>query len=182
MEWLGKVPVDWEVRRLKSICRLAYGDSMPVHLREDGNTPVAGSNGIVGYHSESNTLAPCIVVGRKGSFGKVQLYPGPVFAIDTTYFIDESLTQSNLSWLAYVLRWANLDAVNRDSAVPGLSREEAYDRHLLLPPLHEQAAIVRYLEYVDRRVRRYVGAKGRLIGLLEEEKQAIISQAVTQWA
>ena len=40
--------------------------------------------------------------------------------------------------------------------------------YLPLPPLEEQAAIVRYLGYVDRRVRRYVRAKERLIGLLEE--------------
>ena len=49
-----------------------------------------------------------------------------------------------------------------------------------LPPLPEQAAIVRYLDYVDRRIRRYVGAKRKLIALLEEEKQAVINQAVTR--
>jgi len=48
------------------------------------------------------------------------------------------------------------------------------------PPLPEQAAIVRYLDYVDRRVRRLVRAKQKLIGLLEEQKQAIIHHAVTR--
>ena len=49
---------------------------------------------------------------------------------------------------------------------------------LSLPPLPEQAAIVRYLDHVDRRIRRYVNAKRKLIALLEEEKQAIVNQAV----
>ena len=49
-----------------------------------------------------------------------------------------------------------------------------------LPPLKEQAAIVRYLDHADRRIRRYVDAKRKLIALLEEEKQAIINQAVTR--
>ena len=49
-----------------------------------------------------------------------------------------------------------------------------------LPPLHEQAAIVRYLDHADRRIRRYVDAKRKLIALLEEEKQAIINHAVTR--
>lgn len=49
-----------------------------------------------------------------------------------------------------------------------------------LPPVPEQCAIVRYLDYVDQRVGRYVRTKERLIGLLEEEKQAIINQAVTR--
>ena len=48
------------------------------------------------------------------------------------------------------------------------------------PPLAEQSAIVRYLDYVDRRVRRDVAAKRKLIGLLEEERQAVIHQAVTR--
>ena len=51
---------------------------------------------------------------------------------------------------------------------------------LPLPPLPEQHAIVRYLDHVDRRIRRYIGAKQKLITLLEEERQAVINQAVTR--
>ena len=50
---------------------------------------------------------------------------------------------------------------------------------LALPPFPEQTAIVRFLDYVDRRIQRYIRAKEKLIGLLEEQKQAIINQAVT---
>ena len=39
---------------------------------------------------------------------------------------------------------------------------------------------MRYLDYVDRRVRRYVAAKRKLIALLEEERQAVIHQTVTR--
>jgi type I restriction enzyme S subunit len=49
-----------------------------------------------------------------------------------------------------------------------------------LPPLPEQRAIVRYLDYVDRRIRRYVAAKRKLIGLLEEERQTVVNRAVTR--
>ena len=50
------------------------------------------------------------------------------------------------------------------------------------PFLHplEQAAIVRFLDHVDRRIRRYIRAKQKLIKLLEEQKQAIIHRAVTR--
>ena len=48
-----------------------------------------------------------------------------------------------------------------------------------LPPFPEQTAIVRYLDHANRRIRRYVNAKRKLIALLEEEKQAIINRAVT---
>ena len=50
----------------------------------------------------------------------------------------------------------------------------------LVPPLPEQAAIVRFLDHADRRIRRYIRAKQKLITLLEEQKQAIIHRAVTR--
>ena len=178
--WLGDVPMHWEMRRLKAVCWLAYGDSLPADARRDGAVLVYGSNGPVGVHIAANTEAPCIVVGRKGSFGKIHFSARPVFAIDTTYYVDERHSTANLTWLSRVLGWLRLDAVTRDSAVPGLSREDAYDRSLPLPPLPEQAAIVCYLDHVDRRIRRYIAAKRRLIALLEEERQAIVNQAVTR--
>jgi len=51
---------------------------------------------------------------------------------------------------------------------------------VLVPPLPEQTAIVRFLDQVDRRIRGYIVAKQRLIKLLEEQKQAIIHRAVTR--
>ena len=48
-----------------------------------------------------------------------------------------------------------------------------------IPPLPEQTAIIRFLDHADRRIRRYIRAKQKLIALLEEQKQAIIHQAVT---
>ena len=49
-----------------------------------------------------------------------------------------------------------------------------------LPPKEEQAAIARYLDHADRRILRYLSARQKLTTLLQEEKQAIISQVVTR--
>ena len=49
-----------------------------------------------------------------------------------------------------------------------------------LPPASEQAAIVRFIDHADRKIRRYIRAKQKLIKLLEEQKQAIIHRAVTR--
>ena len=48
-----------------------------------------------------------------------------------------------------------------------------------IPPPFEQAVIVLFLDHADRRIRRYIRAKEKLITLLEEQKQAIIDQAIT---
>ena len=50
---------------------------------------------------------------------------------------------------------------------------------IALPPLAEQSAIVRFLDHADRRIRRSIRAKEKLIALLEEQKRAVIHQAVT---
>ena len=179
--WLGQVPEHWDVRRLKQLCRFAYGDSLPTDTRQDGSVAVFGSNGRVGAHASANTQAPCIVIGRKGSFGKVNFSYEPVFAIDTTFFVDQRFTQANLRWLSYLLGWLRLDEVSKDSAVPGLDREDAYQQIAVYPAdTKEQAAIVRFLDHADRRIRRYIRAKQKLIKLLEEQKQAIIHRAVTR--
>lgn len=51
---------------------------------------------------------------------------------------------------------------------------------MLVPPPDEQAAIVRFLGAVDRKVNRFIRAKRRLIEVLTEQKQAIITDAVTR--
>ena len=51
---------------------------------------------------------------------------------------------------------------------------------LPVPPLEEQSAIVRYIDHADQLISRYIGAKERLIALLEEQRQAVIHQAVTR--
>ncbi len=48
-----------------------------------------------------------------------------------------------------------------------------------IPPEDEQTAIVRFLDHIDRRTRRYIHAKQKLIALLVEQKQAITHQAAT---
>jgi hypothetical protein len=121
-----RLPERWELRRVKQITRFAYGDALSADNRSDGEIRVFGSNGPVGKHDAANTRGPCLVIGRKGSFGKVNYSHGPCFAIDTTYFIDGTQTNTDIRWLYYALSWLRLDSFSKDSAVPGLAREDAY--------------------------------------------------------
>ena len=49
-----------------------------------------------------------------------------------------------------------------------------------VPPPEEQAAIVRFLDHADEQIKSYIVGKERLIALLEEERQALVHQAVTR--
>ena len=51
---------------------------------------------------------------------------------------------------------------------------------VFIPPAEEQDAIVRFVKYANERIDRFVRSKRKLIALLEEQKQAIISEAVTK--
>jgi type I restriction enzyme, S subunit len=51
---------------------------------------------------------------------------------------------------------------------------------IAIPPPDEQAAIVRFLDHANRKIDGFIRAKRKLIGLLNEQKQAIIHRAVTR--
>jgi type I restriction enzyme, S subunit len=181
IEWLGEVPAHWEVKKLKRICEFKYGDSLKSETRSDeGEFHVYGSNGIVGKHDIAITNAPCIVVGRKGSYGKINFSEYPCFPIDTTYFIDDTSTSYNIRYLYYLLQTLGLDEFSRDSAVPGLSREEAYNKICAFAPKTEHEAIADYLDYKTGQLDKLITQKEELMDLLQRQRQAIINEAVTQ--
>lgn len=178
--WLGEVPAHWNVTTLRRITRLAYGDALASEDREDGEVPVYGSNGCVGFHRVGNTLGPCIVVGRKGSFGKINFSETPAFAIDTTYFIDGRSTNADLKWLAALLISLRLDAISKDSAVPGLAREDVYPLAVGVPPPDEQVQIANFLDRETAKIDALIAKKRELIERLKEKRTALISHVVTK--
>ncbi len=180
VEWLGEVPEGWGVIRFKYVARINYGDSLPLDMREDGEFLVFGSNGPVGTHSLPNTLAPALVIGRKGSFGKLNLSDKPCFAIDTTYYIDSKQTRADIRWLFYALSLLGLDAISEDSAVPGLSREFVHEQWLPQIFFDEQQAIASYLDRETAKIDRLISKREQLIELLKEKRVAVISHAVTK--
>lgn len=179
VEWLGEIPTHWEVKRLKSICRFAYGDSLPAEARTNEGISVYGSNGVVGFHSFPNTNGECLIIGRKGSFGKVHYSTDPAFAIDTTFFVDERTTDANIRWLYYLLQSLNLDVASKDSAVPGLSRDDAYQQVAPCPPFPEQSAIAIFLDRETTRLDNLIAKVHEAVRLLRELRTALISAAVT---
>ena len=178
-EWLGEIPAHWRALTLKRVCRLSYGESLAATDRADGDVAVFGSNGPVGTHDRANTEAPCLVVGRKGSFGKINYSATPVFAIDTTFFTDARFTSGDLRWLYYTLLSARLDAASRDSAVPGLDRDDAYAREVAVAPIDEQQAIATFLDRETAKIDALVTKKESLVELLQEKRTALITRAVT---
>ncbi len=169
----------WATAKLKYVTRFTYGDSLPVDQRMSGDVPVYGSNGVYAFHSVANTKAPAIIVGRKGSYGKINWSSNPCFASDTTFFVDETTTQNNLRWVYWLLQTLRLDEGSDEAAVPGLNRETAYENQVLIPPAPRQRAIADYLDRETGKLDSLVAAKERLLDLLSDKRRALITRAVT---
>ena len=145
---MSRSAASWPVVRLSQICDFKYGKSLPEVARKGGQVPVFGSNGQVGSHEVALTIGPTIVIGRKGSVGVVNFSSDPCWPIDTTYYIDVTATQADIRWLAYRLAALGLPKLNK-SVVPGLNREDAYRKRILLPPPTEQRRIAEVLDRAD---------------------------------
>ena len=125
---MGLIPEGWEVKKLGEVVELAYGKGLKKDNRIEGDIPVFGSSGIVGYHNESLVKGPGIIVGRKGHVGSVFWSNEDFFPIDTVYYVKTSL---NLHYVFYNLK--NQNFINSDVSVPGLSRVQAYLNPCLIP-------------------------------------------------
>ncbi len=141
----------WKECKLGDELELLYGKGLKESERKEGNYPVYGSNGVVGYHNEFLVKAPGIIVGRKGSVGEIKYSNRDFFPIDTTYYI--SLKNDNdIKFFYYFLLTLQLNEMNSHSAVPGLNRNDVYAIDVFLPPLPEQKAIAGVLSSLDDKI------------------------------
>jgi type I restriction enzyme S subunit len=123
------VPEGWERKKLGDHLTLNYGKALKADFRVEGPYPVYGSSGIVGTHEKALVAGPAIILGRKGNVGSVFWSSKDFYPIDTVYFIN---AESSDLYLYYALK--SMHFINTDVAVPGLNRDLAYSRELLLPP------------------------------------------------
>lgn len=145
------VPEGWEKKPLGTIAPLKYGKALKYDDRVPGPFPVYGSSGIVGTHTKALVPGPTIIVGRKGNVGSVYWSPDDCHPIDTVYYIDSG----NCSFfLYYALQ--QMTFISTDVAVPGLNRDFAHSRSLLVAdqkilrlfedtasPLHQQTELLK---------------------------------------
>ena len=192
--WLREVPGHWKVSRLKSraanvvdltgelnrddiYLALEHVESWTGRFRETRQD--------VGFDSQVKRFRPGDVL-----FGKLRPYLAKVtcpnlsgVCVGEFPVLRPSVANLSPWYLEQLLRSKPaIDAISSSTfgaKMPRADWQFIGDTRLPLPPLSEQVAIVRFLDHADRRIRRYIRAKQKLIALLEEQKQAIIHQAVT---
>ena len=127
-----------------------------------------------------------IVMNRMQAWSGMFAIPNQEGIVSPDYSVFKSTTRCEIKLFEYLFKSpALIEQFAKYSKGIGtgfnrLYSEEFGNIKIPFPAPLEQAAIVRYLDDADQRIRAYVSAKERLIALLEEERQAIIQQAVTR--
>lgn len=198
LPWLGSFPSHWVIKRGKSY--LFCIDERSKAGKEELLT-VSSARGVVPRSSAKVTMF------KAGSYAGHKLcWPGDLVInslwawggglgvarhhgiISTAYSVYRSRpsAQINPRYLHELVRSSafHWELKVRSKGV-WISRLQLTDTSFLdapipLPPPDEQLAIVRFLDHANGKIDGFIRAKRKLIGLLNEQKQAIIHRAVTR--
>ena len=194
--WLGEVPEHWEVRRIKTLFRekderSGSSDCVLLSLtRARGIVPQAEASGRIASTDDLSKYKVCwpgdLVMNRMQAWSGMFALSTYTGVVSPDYSVFGAVSDAEGKFFEHLFKTpVFVDQFAQRSKGIGSGFNRLYTPDFgavpaVIPPLPEQAAIVRFLDYVDRRIRRYIRAKQKLIKLLEEQKQAIIHRAVTR--
>lgn len=169
----------WMKGRIKDLMTLQRGYDLPQDDFVEGDYPVYGSNGIVGWHNKATTNGPGVTVGRSGSVGEVNYVDRNFWAHNTSIFVKNPKC-NDMRFLYYVLLSFDIKELASGSAVPTLDRKNVEAVHLLFPTsLQEQQAIVAYLDTKCTEVDALIIEKQRADEVMRQYKKSLIYEYVT---
>ena len=198
VEWLGKVPTHWEILPNRTLFEEVKERDRP----EEPMLSVTIKQGVIrqkdllednSKKDGSNLDRSAYKLVRPGdiAYNKMRAWQGSVGAseyqgiVSPAYVVERPRKGVSSHYFHYLLRQPSFAkeaerwSYGITSDMWSLRPEHFKMIYACLPPLPEQTAIVHFLDHADRRIRRYIRAKQKLIALLEEQKQAIIHHAVT---
>ncbi|NLB62104.1 MAG: hypothetical protein GX802_06800, partial [Clostridiales bacterium] len=198
-EWFGTLPKRWENRRIGSLLQQRKEKNDPV--KTDFILSLSAKHGVVPYYeressgnkskSDLNTydvakqddlIVNCmnVIIGSSG----VTKWDGAISPVYYALFPINS--DVNIHYCAYIFR-SPLFYRNIRQFAKGIleirlriSMDSLKAIPLPLPPRTEQDQIVRFLDWKVSQINRLVNAKKKQIGLLQEQKRAVVNEAVTK--
>jgi len=198
LPWLGKIPNHWEVKRAKSIFQrvdirsktgqeelLTVSSARGIVPRKTANVTMFKAESYLGYKlCWPGDLVINSLWAWAGGLG-VSKHHGIISSAYGVYRIREDAPMLP----AFIHEVARSSSFNWELKVRSkgvwISRLQLTDISFLdapmhVPPVAEQNAIVRFLDWANGRLDRAIRAKRKVIALLNEQKQAIIHRAVTR--
>lgn len=172
-----------EVLELETWTEVTFDDFVTLQRGKDltraefreGNIPVAGSNGIIGYHDEALVKGPGVTVGRSGATGRVTYYNAAFWPHNTSLYVRD-FKGNHPRFVAYYLEHLDLGKFSSGVAVPTLDRNSFRTISIEIPPLPEQQRIAQVLSTVQEAIAQ----QERLIRTTTELKQALMQKLFTE--
>lgn len=189
VEWLGDVPEEWGVKKLKYATENLDNIRVPLSAEErgqvEGSYPYYGATGIIGYVSDYLFDGEYLLIGEDGApffleNEDVAFTAKGKFWVNNHAHILKTYENSDIRFVMH-----SLNCVDYKEYITGSTRDKLTQSDLScivipLPPLPEQQAIVNFLDQKTTKIDELIKKNGKLIELLKEKRQAIISHAVTK--
>lgn len=174
MTEIGPVPKSWEIKPFETFTTLQRGKDLTKNEFKGGNIPVAGSNGIIGYHNTAFVKGPGVTVGRSGSTGKVIFYEQDFWAHNTSLYVKD-FHDNDPRFAAYYLEILNLGRFKTGASVPTLDRNAFKHLPITVPKKEEQIEIGRIIMTIDNKIELANAKKVTL----EELFRTLLNQLMT---
>ena len=160
--------MEWKEVRLGDILNFRRGHDLPHSAMKPGNIPVAGSNGVIGYHDTATPIKPILTIGRSGNVGKPYFYE-EAWAHNTTLYVDD-FKGNDPKFLYYLCQTMPFANFGGGSAVPTLNRNHIHPLVTKIPvKVDDQRRIASILSSLDRKIE----LNNKINADLEEMAQAI---------
>ncbi|KXK19995.1 MAG: restriction endonuclease subunit S [Saprospiraceae bacterium] len=178
---LNQTKSEWKEYKLGDVLTFQRGHDLPKTEMIEGSYPVAGSNGIIGFHNKYTTKGPGITIGRSGNIGTPHFYRNDFWAHNTVLYIKDFKGNSEL-FLFYFLKTLDFKQFNTGSAVPSLNRNHIHELFVEIPPLPEQSAIATVLSSLDDKIDLLHRQNQTLEALAETLfRQWFVEEAKEEW-
>ena len=194
VEWLGKVPEHWDNCTIRNIaCFLKGKNPKNVYSNIDappGALPYLTMEYLRGKCKIAKTYSvesEDVTISDNG--GILLLWDGAnagEFFIAKIGIVSSTcalvkINGQNHAYVYLVLKQYEpfLKSFTIGMGIPHVDINVLKQLNIPLPPLPEQALIVHFLDWTERRLRKAISLRQKRIKLLEEYKQALINEAVT---
>ena len=144
-------PDSWIKKELLGFFELKRGYDLPVQDRMSGEIPIIGSNGLVGWHTESMSIGPGVITGRSGTIGKIYFSEGEFWPLNTSLYIVD-FKGNDEKFCYYFLQMVNLVKFSTGTGVPTLNRNILHKQSVSFPLIEEQQKIAEILTKVDEKI------------------------------
>jgi type I restriction enzyme S subunit len=189
VEWIGEIPEHWEVSKLKYLTYCLDGKRIPLSSEQrgemQGDIPYWGANCIIDYVNDWLIDGEVVLLGEDGApffdkYKDVAFYSNEKIWPNNHVHVLRALQSINAKLLTYILNTVDYSNYIKGSTRDKLTQSEMKNIFIQLPPVKEQKAIANFLDQKTAEIDALIADKEKLIQLLQEKRQAIITEAVTK--